>query len=65
MTFTQFHKLCGKSSLDAIDHGCGHWQIRGGVVLVNYYPEGKRGPTIYVNGGKRTGELDEVVDASE
>lgn len=47
---TEFAKQCAESGLEVVDYGKGHWQIRGGVVIVNYYPHAKRGASVYVNG---------------
>lgn len=47
-----------EAGLAAVDRGGGHWQVRGGVHLVNFYPLGTKGPTLYVAGsgsGKRLG----------
>jgi 5-methylcytosine-specific restriction endonuclease McrA len=56
ISFTQFRKLAAARGLHAIDHGGGHWQLQGGTCLVNYYPEGRKGPTIYVNGTRDADE---------
>lgn len=50
--FKEFARQCEAKGLQAIDYGGGHWQARGDVV-VNYYPNAKRGPSVFVNGTQR------------
>lgn len=47
MTFADFAKAVASVGLNAVECSPVHWQIRGGVVIVNYYPT--RG-TVYFNG---------------
>lgn len=39
---SELKRAATKRSLDVIDRGNGHYQIVGGPLLVNYYPESKR-----------------------
>lgn len=52
-TFEEFRATVESSGLQAIDHGRGHWQIKGGRFRVNYYPETR---TFYVNGTNAGGK---------
>ena len=38
--------------MEVIHHGMGHYQVRGGIVIVNYYPFSK-GRTMHVDGAKQ------------
>jgi len=61
--FETLKKLAERHGMEAVDHGHGHWQVRG-PLTVNYYPHARRGPTIYVNGTSRssfTGSIDDAV----
>lgn len=48
--FDVFAAQCAKSKLVAVACSETHWQIRGGALLVNFYPTAKRGPCYYVAG---------------
>lgn len=50
MSFAKFKGIVEKAGLEAVDHGNNHWQIKGGAVLVNYYPSTR---TAYANGTVR------------
>ncbi len=49
--FEEFKALAGKHGLTAVDHGHGHWQVRGGARIVNYYPS--KG-TVYICGDSKS-----------
>lgn len=51
--FKQFARQCEVNGLEAVDYGNGHWQVRGGAVIVNYYPHSKRGGTVFISGTTR------------
>ena len=53
ITFDRFRQMAEAEGLKARDCGNGHWQIIGPLV-VNYYPDAKGGPTIYVRGTHRS-----------
>lgn len=44
-------QLCHDNDLELVHHGMGHYQIKGGAVLVNYYPYSK-GCTMYIERAK-------------
>lgn len=50
MSYAKFKGIVEKAGLQAVDHGNNHWQIRGGTVMVNYYPTTR---TAFVNGTVR------------
>jgi hypothetical protein len=50
MSFAKFKGIVEKAGLEAIDHGNNHWQIKGGALLVNYYPTTR---TAFANGTVR------------
>lgn len=52
LNFNEFVSRCREHGLEAVCHGHGHWQILGGRQIVNFYPETKRGPRVYVDGRK-------------
>lgn len=52
MTFERFSELLPSRGLQGHDCGGGHWQIRGGKYIVNFYRSTKRGPVVYINGTK-------------
>ena len=53
MTFDEFSQCVSAARLSARDCGDGHWQIRGGKYVVNFYPDTRRGSTMFVNGMHR------------
>lgn len=53
MRYSEFSNQVTAAGFTPKDCGNGHWQIHGGAVIVNFYPEGKRGPTIYAQGAVR------------
>ncbi len=53
MRFKQFAAHAKERGLQARDCGAGHWQVIGGPLLVNFYPNAKRGPVYYVAGTTR------------
>ena len=59
MTFAQFKTIVESKGLQAVDHGRGHWQIRGGRFCVNFWP---RKGSYYVN-GTNAGGKGSVADA--
>lgn len=62
--FAEFKALAEKQGLTARDCGNGHWQVRGGARIVNYYPD--RG-TVYVcgdSGSKRNCKPERAVQAA-
>lgn len=65
--FTHLSRAAGQAGLQAVDRGKGHWQVHGGTFLVNFYPFGSRGPTLYVAGsasGKRLkGSSEKMIEA--
>ena len=50
MTFEEFSQQVTAMNLTPRDCGDGHWQIRGGKFLVNFYPDARKGPSFFVNG---------------
>lgn len=46
-SFAGFRDLVAKAGFEAVQHTEHHWQIKGGTVLVNYYPTTR---TAFVNG---------------
>ena len=48
--FAKFKGIVEKAGLEALDYGNNHWQIKGGAVMVNYYPSTR---TAYANGTVR------------
>ena len=48
--FRDFARAVRAAGLEPIDHGNGHWQIKGGPLLVNFYPAWG---TIYVQGARQ------------
>lgn len=46
--FEKFLEKCKAKGLQAFDFGNGHWQIRGGAQLVNWYPTSKK-RSIYID----------------
>lgn len=75
MNFQAFAARVRKAGLDPAQPKRGHWQARGGLHLVNVYPFGRKGPTLYVAGaakgvalpiGTTVAELaDKAVEAAE
>lgn len=63
-SFDIFMEIVARAGLTALDRGNGHWQITGGAMLVNYYPQ--RG-TIYVAGtvGKVRGGIQKAIAAAK
>lgn len=47
--YDDFARQVNVAGMVARDCGDSHWQIRGGRYCVNFYPDAKRGPTLYVN----------------
>lgn len=64
MTYSSFARQVEVAGLIPVNHGRGHWQIKGGPLLVNYYPATG---TIYVNGttGGRRGKLEDAIAAAK
>jgi hypothetical protein len=50
MNFKQFAEKANAKGLTVVAKPNDHWQIRGGKLLVNYYPNAKKGSTVYVAG---------------
>ncbi len=67
MKFEDFAKQVRAAGLEPADRGNGHWQIRGGALLVNFYPHAKRRPTFYVAGttSKRSGGIADAIAATK
>lgn len=68
MTFDEFAKKVKAAGL--IPRNCrnGHWQIRGGKYLVNFYPDTNKGSTMFVNGmhrGRRLATLEKAIAATK
>jgi len=64
--FADFSEAATNAELRAVDRGHGHWQLLGGVHLVNFYPWASKGPTLYVAGaasGKRIGGTNQEIIA--
>ena len=61
--FDAFSQQVIAAGLIPINHGGGHWQIKGGKFLVNYYPS--RG-TVYIAGthGGRHGNVKKAIEAA-
>jgi len=56
MQWHLFASRVRKAGLRPVRRNPTHWQIQGGIFLVNFYPGGRKGPTLYVAGsvsGKR------------
>lgn len=66
-TFGQFERLCSENGLVARKVNHSHWQIIGGLRLVNVYPLTKRGTTYYVQGMSRglKGTTKQAVEAAK
>lgn len=64
---SEFKAAALAEGLLAVGLSNGHWQVKGGAFLVNYYPHGKRGPTIYVQGttAGRRGTPEEAIAAAK
>lgn len=63
----KLRKQAEARGLTVVDRGNGHWQIKGGPLLVNFYPFAKKGPTLYINGmhkGMPVSSDEKVVDAA-
>jgi hypothetical protein len=68
MKFSTFQKQIEGAGLEARDCGKGHWQVIGGALLVNYYPNAKKGPTLYIagtNSGKKVWHIEQVIKAAK
>lgn len=50
MTFEHFSRLCQGKNLTAVKVTDIHWQIKGGLRIVNVYPVTKKGPRYYIQG---------------
>lgn len=64
VAFETFKAKAAEKGLAAVDHGRGHWQIRGGYLLVNFYP---RTGTIFINGmvnGKKSGSVGQAIQSA-
>ncbi len=65
--FDVFTARAARAGLETVNHGRGHWQLRGGTFTVNYYASTG---TIYVNGthsnkhARRTGDYDDAIKAA-
>ena len=63
----QFAEAAIKAGLEPVRLNGMHWQLKGGAMLVNYYPNAKRGPKIYVAGtkkGRYVSGVDEAIRAT-
>lgn len=49
MKFSDFAAMAKRAGLVAFDRGNGHWQVMG-PNIVNFYPQTRRGPRMYVAG---------------
>jgi len=62
ITFEAFKVEANKLGLIANDKGSGHWQVKGNF-LVNFYPESRKGMTVYISGtnhGVKVSKIEEV-----
>ncbi|QDT41037.1 hypothetical protein Pan241w_10960 [Gimesia alba] len=50
ISFEHFARLCQGAKLQAVEVTEAHWQIRGGLRIVNVYPVTKRGSSYYIQG---------------
>lgn len=66
VTFASFAAKCEAFGLTAAHCTDDHWQILGGALLVNFYPNTKRGPRFYVAGTTQGqyGNADRAIDAT-
>lgn len=64
-TFADFDALCGKAGLVAHDCGNGHWQVKGGKFLVNFWPFSFK-KTIHVANGPRFkgGTMEQAIECA-
>lgn len=66
MDFKQFQAEIEAIGLTAIDHGDGHWTVKGGKNVVHWWPESRK-RTIHIEGSKWTrtrGTVDQVIRAA-
>lgn len=62
MTFDDFSRKVQAAGLLPKDCGDGHWQIRGGKYIVNFYPFALKGPSMFVNGMHRGKRYDVTIE---
>lgn len=49
-SFINFKTLCEKQGLSAVELSRTHWQIKGGLRIVNVYPFSRKGASFYIQG---------------
>lgn len=50
ITFEHFSRLCQGQKLEAVRLNSNHWQIKGGLRIVNVYPFSRSGASFYIQG---------------
>jgi hypothetical protein len=65
VTFDEFSRQVEEAGLVANDCGNGHWQIKGGALLVNYYPQTSKMYVAGTTGGKVCRTVAEAIAATQ